>query len=429
MKWQNVRLIFKRELRDQLRDRRTLFSVAVMPMLLYPLMGMALLQVGQFMRQEPSKIWLVGTDNLPNNPRLTDNGQFNPEFIPDAVQGLIDIKHSDASDQEIQELIEHFRIDSELSNGAALVDDLLRNEMRSRGVDAAVFFPSPIKSVTISNSGDTSASASPARVYVFHSSARDKSRVAAERFGLILSKWKSAYVASRLKKHDLPESILQGVEVVGADIANKTGKTAAIWSKVLPFIIVIWALTGAFYPAIDLCAGEKERGTFETLLSSPAARSEIAIGKLLTVMSFSAATSLFNLISMGLTGSMVAARLGSVSGFDTPLPIGFPPMGSFVWLLLAMIPISALFSAVALAAAAFARSSKEGQYYLVPLMMFSMPLMMVPMIPGTRLDIGTSLIPVTGLMLFLRAQLTMVAHPNFWRGFLWLEIIFRVLKF
>ena len=57
-----------------------------------------------------------------------------------------------------------------------------------------------------------------------------------------------------------------------------------MWSKILPFVVLIWALTGAFYPAIDLCAGEKERGTLETLLSSPAQRSEIVWGKLLSVV-------------------------------------------------------------------------------------------------------------------------------------------------
>ena len=118
---------------------------------------------------------------------------------------------------------------------------------------------------------------------------------------------------------------------------------------------------GSVYPAIDLCAGEKERGTFETLLSSPAARSEIAIGKLFTVISFSMATSILNLLSMAFTGMFVMSRIGTSMG-GSGLPLGAPPMACIGWLLLALIPISALFSAVALAAAAFARSSKEGQY-------------------------------------------------------------------
>jgi len=163
--------------------------------------------------------------------------------------------------------------------------------------------------------------------------------------------------------------------------------------------VMIWALTGAFYPAIDLCAGEKERGTFETLLSSPARRSEIAIGKLMTVISFSMATALLNLLSMAFTGLFVYSRLaGGMGG----LALGPPPMSAMLWLVIALVPISGLFSAVALAAAAFARSSKEGQYYLIPLMMISMPLMMIPMLPAAKLDLGTSLIPVSGLMLMLR---------------------------
>ena len=164
---------------------------------------------------------------------------------------------------------------------------------------------------------------------------------------------------------------------------------------------MIWSLTGAFYPAVDLCAGEKERGTFETLLSSPAHRTDLAIGKLLTVMAFSMATSILNLISMGFTGLFVYSRMGSLGG-GVAAAMGPPPMAAIGWLLLALIPISALFSAMALAAAAFARSSKEGQYYLIPLMMICMPLMMVPMLPAAELDIGTSLIPVSGLMLMLR---------------------------
>ena len=74
MKWPNVKLIFNRELRDQLRDRRTLFTVVVMPIVLYPLMGMAMLQVAQFMREYPAKIWIIGNDNLPQSPALVVDG-------------------------------------------------------------------------------------------------------------------------------------------------------------------------------------------------------------------------------------------------------------------------------------------------------------------------------------------------------------------
>src|ERR1700741_688457 len=114
-----------------------------------------------------------------------------------------------------------------------------------------------------------------------------------------------------------------------------TQRSAAMWSKVLPFLLLIWALTGAFYPAVDLCAGEKERGTLETLLSSPAERTEIVWGKLLTVMLFSMATVVLNIASMALTGTFILAQLEQ---------FGAPPISALWWLAVALVPVSALFS-------------------------------------------------------------------------------------
>src|SRR5205085_1917910 len=81
-----------------------------------------------------------------------------------------------------------------------------------------------------------------------------------------------------------------------------------------------------------------------------------------------------------------------------------PPLTP-LWLLLALLPMSALFGALCLALAAFAKSSKEGQYYLMPLMLVTMPLVILPMAPGVELTLGNSLIPITGVVLLLRALL------------------------
>jgi sodium transport system permease protein len=78
-----------------------------------------------------------------------------------------------------------------------------------------------------------------------------------------------------------------------------------------------------------------------------------------------------------------------------------PPFTSLLWLIVALVPMSALFSALCLACAAFARSTKEGQYYLMPLFLVSMPLMMLPLAPGSDLNLGNSLIPITGVILLV----------------------------
>ncbi len=397
MNWSNVKLIFKRETRDQLRDRRTLFTIAIMPLVLYPLMGMAMLQVAQFTREHPTQVMLVGIENLPESPALLVDGDFDPTWFDSDRGGLLQICAPNDGDKNFHDLVRQFHDDHTMQGDPDLVNQMIDKEMKSRGVDLAVVFTAGKQSKTDDSLEQESQSGPSA--YVMHNSASDRSNAAADRVSQILIRWRTASIKKSLASHGVPVSVMQGINIRRADVSAQAKRQAATWSKILPFIVIVWSLTGAFYPAIDLCAGEKERGTFETLLSSPAGRSDIAIGKLLTVMSFSIVTSLLNLLSMAFTGLFVASQMGGSVGLGG---LGIPPASSLAWLVLALIPISALFSAVALAAAAFARSSKEGQYYLIPLMMISMPLMMVPMLPGSRLDLGTSLIPVSGLMLLLR---------------------------
>ena len=94
MRWRNVRLILGREIRDQLRDRRTLFMIAVLPLLLYPLLGMSMFQMAQFVRESSTRIWVIGgTVEGWNLPRLFDGEHFALRLFPDASrQALIDVQ-------------------------------------------------------------------------------------------------------------------------------------------------------------------------------------------------------------------------------------------------------------------------------------------------------------------------------------------------
>ena len=83
MNWSNVKLVISREVRDQLRDRRTLFMIAVLPLLLYPLLGMSVFQISQFMRERPSKIFIIGAKHLADSPPLVENRWFSPDLFAD----------------------------------------------------------------------------------------------------------------------------------------------------------------------------------------------------------------------------------------------------------------------------------------------------------------------------------------------------------
>jgi sodium transport system permease protein len=399
MFWQNVRLIWFREVRDQLRDRRTVFMIAVLPVLLYPLLGMLFLQITQVMQQQPTRVWVVGASALTAQPALFAGRRFAAEFCPEDEARLLPLTIRDTIPREARG--EPFRA-------------VARREIRRDGYDAIVVLPADLSSQLAELSSAASGPAagrdsapapglpSASQPEILFDQASEASRTAADRVERVLKRWREAVVNHMLESRGVSPAVAKPFDPVRTDLSEEIRRRAAVWSRILPFVVVVWALTGAFYPAIDLCAGEKERGTLETLLCSPATRSEIVGGKLLTVMCFSVATAYLNLLSLGATGVLMLRQLGASAGIGLGLDFGPPPALALVWLILATLPIAALFSALALAIAAFAHSAKEGQYYLMPLLLICFPLTTLPVLPTVRLNLGTSIIPVAGMVLWLR---------------------------
>ncbi|TWT90029.1 ABC-2 family transporter protein [Pseudobythopirellula maris] len=397
MNWRNTQLIWFREMRDQVRDRRTLFMVVVLPLLLYPLLGMSFLQLSQFMRQTKAKAWLVGAeqlDSLTGVSPLVEGERFSAEFFDSPLES---------------DLLSVSRAEQTGPNTLTVA----RARVASGEVDVVLYFPEDFAArlqalrdrMGALNEGESPLAvvAAAPKPMVIYSTAREASQVAQLRVRRVLDRWQQRIVQQNLAVSRVPIAATRPFEVDPIDIASVQGRQAVVWSKLLPFIVFLWALTGAFYPAVDLCAGEKERGTLETLLASPAGRTDIVFGKLLTVMTFSILTAMLNLICMGATGRFVIPRLLGAAGAGGLGDLALPSPWSLLWLLLAMLPVSALFGALSLACASFARSTKEGQYYFMPLFMGLMPLLVFPTMPGIELNLGTSLAPVMGLVLLMRA--------------------------
>lgn len=400
MKWSHIKLIFRRELRDQLRDRRTLFMIAVLPVLLYPLLGMTFMQVAQFLEEHPTKIWVIGAEQLPETPLLIETA---PSQLASEERSFV-AKYfpGDATSRErASDLLPIIIESSSLANPA----EEAQSRIADGQYDAVVIFPEGFSDRfdQYNNADDYSSAEDVPRPLILFDAGKDRSRIAYDRVSAVLEAWRQRVVDQNLRDHQVPLSATIPFEVETTNLATSKGGGGAVWSKILPFVLLVWALTGAFYPAIDLCAGEKERGTLETLLCSPARRSEIVVGKLITVMIFSIATAVLNLASLMLTAVLSVNQLSSISPHVAQL--GTPSPASIGWLLVALLPLSALFSALSIALAAMARSTKEGQYYLMPLLLITMPLMMLPILPAVELDLGKSLIPVTGVMLLLRSLL------------------------
>jgi sodium transport system permease protein len=416
MNFSNVKLILVREVRDQLRDRRTLFMIFVLPVLLYPLLGTAYFQMIQFQTRNSMSVLVVGGGQLASAPApLMEGDGFSPQLFANGPDGanLLAIKMApprvpgdskspgdDVLDAEAEasRQVQAKEVDAALVFPPDFAARLTayrnaiaggRDEggrMKDKGIGASSFILHPSSFPPVP------------RPKIIYNSANERSAMACDRLNVVLNRWTEEVGRTNLAAGGMPAEAVRPFEVDSSNLAGESASvTANVWSRILPMMLLLWAMTGAFYPAIDLCAGEKERGTLETLLSSPAERSEIVLGKLLTIMAFSMITAVLNLMCVGVTGFLIFRQIDHFGG---------PPALAAMWLSLALIPISALFSALCLALASFARSTKEGQYYLMPLLMLSLPMAVLPMMsPGVELNLGNSLIPISGLMLLLKALL------------------------
>ncbi len=447
--WKNVRLIFFRELGDQLRDRRTLFMIIVFPLLLYPGLGIGMLELRLLSFEQPQTVVLWGDQYLPGGdyPPLVQDGRFAKSLFrrPDDASNLHVLTESalkqETDDSEVND--QHLELYQTVRkiNAAVAERDKLSAELAEQPADSEqaeqlrarigeldrqagrLFNQAKIEGLVIIPRGfarelkevnrqiaervdSASAEADYPRPQIIHNSADEKSHITFIRLEGVLDRWEDEILEHRLQSAHLPTNLHRPVQAQSTDLALEEQLNSKIWSQLFPALLVIMSLTGAFYPAIDLGAGEKERGTMETMLICPASRPEIVLGKFLTVMTFSVTTVLLNLISMGLTGLYMASMMDARNLAKMPAP-AFPSLVDIGWIILLLIPLAAMFSSLCLALATFARSSKEGQYYLTPLLMATLGMTMFCVFSGFELTEHQmfSVIPVCGVALLLKGLL------------------------
>lgn len=169
---------------------------------------------------------------------------------------------------------------------------------------------------------------------------------------------------------------------------------------------------GAMYPAMEVTAGEKERGTMETLLCSPVHRTYIVLGKFLMVLTGSLTAVVLSLASLG--GSAVLAGMAMGPGLGGPAAasqggMSIAPMG-ILGVLAMVIPVSVLFSALVFSISLFAKSIKEAGSYLTPLAFIVILPCSMGLIPGIELNYRLALFPIVNISLVCKEMLSGVWH-------------------
>lgn len=382
MRWSVVRLIAGKELRDLLRDRRTVFLILVLPVVLYPLFGVTGYLFATALLGQSNVVGVVGLEHLP--PAATG---LPPLLVNDQLAEGLDVDEQTLPPITIKPLTD----DPEAA-------------LRLKRCDVVLILPAKLTDELKAGRRPT--------ITIRAREGDDKSKIAARRLSAVLKVWKGKIAEKRNTERGLPPDFHEALTIVDPQADKPKGKKAAdelrdTFTRVFPFILIMWLVAGAVQPAVDMTAGEKERGTMETLLISPAERSEIVVGKFLAATVFSFTSVVWNV--MWLTGA----------GLVVERALGFPILNyaGMLGCVVLGLPLAMLFSAISLAFGVVAKSTKEGQYYLLPLILVTMPLAFWSMTPGAELTSGSCWVPVTGAMLLQQRLLTVSGEPIPWGYF------------
>lgn len=229
--------------------------------------------------------------------------------------------------------------------------------------------------------------------------ARQSAQLADVRFQTILSKYDGAKIAASLQERGVDPSVLNPLPVTLHPLSSpKQAAGNSFLSFFLPYILITMSLTGGLSAALDTSAGERERKTLESLLLTPAPRTQVLVGKILAVSLISLVAALAAIVSMLM--ALTQIRFGGGGGNDVQVVLS--PRAAIVMVWLAIL-LAASFSSLTVALGTLARSFRQGQAYATPLYFITIfPASIVLFIPDFNPNVAYYLIPILNAVLVLR---------------------------
>ncbi|SVA06934.1 uncharacterized protein METZ01_LOCUS59788 [marine metagenome] len=359
-------IILIKELTDMIRDRRTIFMMVVMPLVVIPLLAITAIKLTQSQiekaKDKELRVAVIGETAAPELfKRLSKEENFF----------LVTMTNADSA----------------------------RAMTAEQTLDGVVIIPQDFSEFV---EGDKQATIR----LIFKSS--ESLNAARRRIEAIIDQYDREIVNERIGRLQLDETLFDAIAIEREDVASTEEKFAENAGGFLPYIFIIFGFMGSIYPALDLGAGEKERGTLETILSSPASRFDIVMGKFLVVLLFSIATAFLAMLGVLI---MVYQFLPTIETNITQTVMDMLGPRRIFIIMSMVLPVSAFFAAVALAISIFAKSFKEAQSMMAPLNIIIILPAMIGMLPGFKLSAVTAAIPILNLSLATKAILGGSADP------------------
>lgn len=370
----------RKELRETLRDRRTIITLVVMPVLVYPLLSIIFHQfllsgTGATGQSDEPDIILVGVGSPKDDEELSNYLQKAMQVIQHEPRPIGDLLPVDAS---VETLLDERK---QPQNLVIEPRSDYMSRLQSKEIDVAVELRRPAD-----NQGPTT-------IVLHFRPESPRSRQGADLIQRRLHALNRAFQAAKLQSARLSPLPLVGVNLRphGSEMAG----TAFSLSALIPVVLVLMTVTGAVYPAIDLTAGERERNTLECLIAAPISRMQLLLAKYVAVLTVALLTAGVNLLGM-----IITLRTTGVG--QKLLGPGAFTLSNLAAVLALLVLFAAFYSAVLLAITSLARSFKEAQAYLIPLMLLSLGPALASLMPGLKLTPLTSVMPLINVVLLAR---------------------------
>jgi sodium transport system permease protein len=372
--WGRWNRLAQKELRETLRDRRTIVTLVLMPLLVYPLLNIA------FQRYLLSGLGAVGTPTYRIGFQSQEEAdafyaylEMGEAILQEQAANRNAADRQEAADPASRPGIE-FTLGPQLERAVRELElDLAVRVEVLEEVRGAQTVP-PIDSVLIYRPDSPRSEAA--------------LRLVEERLEAVNEVW--------LRRLLTPLRISR-VRLAAVTRQAETGGdgSAVSFATLAPLILILMTITGAVYPAIDLTAGERERNTLETLIAAPLPRMSLLLAKYVAVLTVALLTATVNFTAMAITvlSAGLAPYLFGEGGLR-PLVV--------VQVFLLTILFAAFFSAVLLAVTSFARSFKEAQAYLIPLTLASLAPGFLAFTPGIELNGWLAMAPLVNIVLVAR---------------------------
>jgi sodium transport system permease protein len=342
MNLKTVRTMYAKEMLDMFRDRRSLVSMIVVPVIAMP----AIFTVVHYFTQN------LGKKAERESARIGISASVSEPSIRDALK----------------------------SAGFELVP-----EADARAAVENKVVPASLDEERVPGGTD--------QIVIFIDKTREASSIAGDKIAALLDRLKLDQVKGSLRGMGVSERVLDPFTVKSTNVAADKKMAGFFLGGVLGYVVLLLMFTGGMYPAIDMTAGEKERHTLEPLLASPASREEIILGKI-----FASTTASFLTAILTITSLLVSIqRLGMGMGgpdLDKLVSRAAPDAATVALILVTLLPMALFAASVMIAIALFARGFKEAQSLLTPIVMAVVIPAVLGMLPGLELNAALATIPV-----------------------------------